>query len=116
MAQAEFRHGSPLMVDYTPGSAVSAGDVVVAGEMPCIAHDAIAANRLGALAVGRAVYEVTSDGTPDTAGALIYWDDTNNKVTTTASGNKFFGWTLPGQGATSDGDKISVIHDPGASG
>jgi predicted RecA/RadA family phage recombinase len=114
MAQADFWHGSPLMMDYTPGSAVAAGDVVVIGEIPCIAHTAIAANEVGAVAVGGGVYRVTTDGTTDTAGDKIYWNDAANKVTTTATGNKVFGYTSPDQGATVDNDLIFVHHNPDA--
>ena len=38
-------------VDYTPGSAVTAGDVVVQGDLVGVAKLDIAANRQGALAV-----------------------------------------------------------------
>jgi len=113
MGQADFSHGQPLMVDYTPGAAVVAGQVVVLAEIPFVAHSPIDASRLGALAAGGGVYEGTSDGTVDNPGVKVYWNDTADKFTTTASGNKRFGWSLPSQGASADGDKIKVIHDPG---
>lgn len=108
--QATFFHGEPLMIDYTPGSAVSAGDVVVQGDAPMIAHVDIAANRKGALALGGGVYKVAADGA---IGILkrVFWDDSANKVTLTASGNKPFGWTITA--ASTDGDLIYVAHDPG---
>lgn len=110
--QAQFRSGNPVMGEYTPGAAVSAGDVVVLGEMPCVAHAAIAANELGALAAGGGIYRVTAAG-PLAAGALVYWDDTNNKVTATATGNKAFGFVAPGSSASADGDAVDVVHYPG---
>ena len=112
MSEATFKHGNPLMVDYTPVSAVAAGEVVEVNDVPFVCHTAIAANELGALAAGGGVYEVTTDGTTDTGGDTIYWDDTANKVTTTSAGNPHWGYTLPGQGATSDGDLIHAIHRP----
>ena len=47
---------------------------------------------------------------------MIYWDDTANKVTTTAVGNKHFGYTLPDQGASVDDDVIDVIFKPNRAG
>lgn len=112
MAEATFKHGNPLMVDYTPGSAVAAGEVVELNDVPFVAHNAIAANELGALAARGGVYELTTDGTTDTPGDTVYWDDTANKITTSASGNPKFGYTLPDQGASADDDKVKVIHAP----
>ena len=45
------------LLDYTPGSAVAAGEVVVIGSLVGVAPRAIAANALGALAV-EGVYEI----------------------------------------------------------
>ena len=116
VGEADFIHGDPLMVDYTPGTAVSAGDVVVVGEVPFVAHSDIAASELGALAAGGGVYEGLTDGSLDTGGALVYWDDTEGEFVASSSGNKHFGYTLPGQGATDDQDTIRVIHSPNRAG
>lgn len=75
MATAIFRHKGDA-IDYTPGSAVSAGDVVVQGELVGIAKTDIAANKLGAIAV-TGVYDVpkpTGVGTDYSAGDILYWD------------------------------------------
>ena len=75
--QAKFRHGNPLMVDYTPSGAVAAGDVVVIGSVPFVAHNAIAADKLGALAARGGVYRgVGTNGV--TEGEEVFWDDTAN--------------------------------------
>ena len=59
MAQAEFvQEGSAI--DYTPGSAVTAGDVVVQSDLVGIAKLDIAANALGALAVA-GVFDVAKE-------------------------------------------------------
>lgn len=111
MAQTTFSHGNPIMCDYTPGGAVAAGDVVVVGVIPCVAHRAIAANEKAAVAVGGGVYKCTADAAL-TAGAKVYWDDTANKVTATSASNKVFGVVAPGSSAAGDGDSIFVIHNP----
>ena len=48
--QATFVHDG-ASIDYTPGSAVAAGDVIVQGELIGVARTPIAANALGSLAV-----------------------------------------------------------------
>ena len=92
MAQAIFRHDGGS-IDYTPGADAAAGDVIVQGELVGVAKLDIKANTLGALAVA-GVFDfakATGGGTAITAGATVYWDDTNNVVTTTALGNKLLG-------------------------
>ena len=81
------------VVDYTPGSAVSAGDVVVQGDLVGVARNDIPANRLGGLAVS-GVFDfpkATGDGEGIDAGAKVYWDSNNKKATETADGNTYLG-------------------------
>jgi predicted RecA/RadA family phage recombinase len=80
-------------VDYTPGSAVIGGDVVVQGELVGVAKIDIPTNKLGALAVA-GVFDfpkATGVGTAITAGALTYWNAGAQQATTTAAGNKLIG-------------------------
>jgi hypothetical protein len=93
---AAFRHGEPLMIDYTPSSGnVNAGDVVLLGNTTGltlgIAHSDIANNVLGALAVGDGVYEVTNLNNAANY-AKVWWDATNSKVTTVSTNNALFGF------------------------
>jgi predicted RecA/RadA family phage recombinase len=111
MAQADFYHGDPVMVDYTPGSAVSAGDVVVVAGAPMVAHSDIPANTLGAVAAGGGVYTVTGNGAI-AAGTRVYWIDADNKITATPGGNRFFGFTV--SACSGDGSTCNVLHVPDA--
>jgi predicted RecA/RadA family phage recombinase len=80
-------------IDYTPTADVAAGAVVVQGELVGVARTPIAANALGSLAV-TGVFDfpkATGGGTAITAGALCYWDATNQRATTSSSGNKLLG-------------------------
>lgn len=106
---ATFISGNPLMVDHTPGSDVTAGDVIVTNDTPRIAHRDIASGELGALAAGGGVYQMTADAAI-AADTLVYWNAAASKVTETASTHKIFGRTV--QASSADGDLIEVIHQP----
>ena len=60
---AEFFHGQPVMIDYTPVADVSAGDMIALGTKTLVAHTDIPADELGALSYpgGQSVYKVTLD-------------------------------------------------------
>jgi predicted RecA/RadA family phage recombinase len=107
---AKFKHGEPLMVDHTPGSAVSAGDVIKTNDSLRIAHSDIASGAKGALAAGGGVYEFPKTSGSTTAIAddkLVYWDATNHVITTTSSGNTKLGYTV---GASVDGDTTQRVR------
>jgi predicted RecA/RadA family phage recombinase len=90
-------------IDYTPTTAVAAGDVVVQGELIGVAKTPIPANTPGALAV-EGLFDLpkaTGAGTAIAAGAEVFWDATNKLVTATAGTNKFLGKTVR---AAADGD------------
>lgn len=90
MPQAVFVHDGDF-IDYTPGGALAAGDVVVQVDLVGVVTRPLAANELGALAV-RGVFDFAKNtNVAYTVGTILYWDDTNNVVTTTATGNKQIG-------------------------
>lgn len=71
------------LIDYTPGSAVSAGDVVVLGTLVCVAPRDIAAGALGQVAT-TGVHRLPKATGAITVGALVYWDADGNPVSGTA--------------------------------
>lgn len=75
------------LIDYTPSAAVAAGDVVVLNDLVTVAPVAIAANKLGAVAI-EGVFSMPKATGAIGQGALVYWDATAGNVTTTATGNK----------------------------
>ena len=82
-------------IDYTPGGAVTAGDVVVQGDLVGIAKLDIAASQLGALAI-EGVYDfpkATGVGSGIAVGAICYWDvaDGQAKTDSEAGANKLIG-------------------------
>ncbi|MEM9108603.1 MAG: DUF2190 family protein [Planctomycetota bacterium] len=81
MAKAKFLHGSPNMIDYTPASAVSAGDVIIEGNAILIAHSDIASGELGAVSDGGGVYAIVKGSSTTAAnGAPIHWDVADQEI------------------------------------
>lgn len=109
--EAQFSHGKPTMLDYTPGAAVAAGTVVVTNDTPRVAHLDIPANTLGAIASDGGVYRMVADGAI-AADKKVYFNVTTRKVSLTATGAVLFGVTE--QAAAADLDAVTVRHDPGA--
>lgn len=121
MAEVTYRHGDPVMIDYTPSSgAITEGQVVLVGSVTAntsgtgavamIAHRPIANNVKGALAVSGGVYDVVNLNNAAN-GAKVYWEDANNKVTTVSTNNAVFGWIVAdgGGGANST---AKAFHNP----
>lgn len=97
MATAKFIHDGDS-IDYTPGSNVAAGDVVVQGDLVGMAKRDIVANALGALAV-TGVFDVPKAigaGTAIASGAKVYWDaaDKQAKEDAESGANKYLGKTV----------------------
>lgn len=89
---ATFVHDGDA-IDYTPSSAVAAGDVVVIGELIGVAKHPIAANTRGALAVVGVFDFPKAGSTVFAAGDKAFWDATGGRaVTTDGNGaNKLLG-------------------------
>ncbi len=76
-------------IDYTPGSAVAAGAVVVQAELVGVAKLPIAANKLGSLAV-EGVFDfpkATGASTAIAAGDVVYWDVADQSRTCSTRSN-----------------------------
>lgn len=73
-------------LDYTPTAAVKNGAVVSLGTRIGIAGDDIAANAQGQIHVS-GVFEMAKATGAITMGAAVYYDATNDKITTAAGAN-----------------------------
>jgi len=107
MSDVTFRHDGGA-VDYTPSSDVTAGDVIVQGQLVGVAKSDIDANVQGALAV-EGVFDfpkADGSGTAISAGAKVYWDDTNDQATETAGANVYIGKVV--EAATDDDTTVRV--------
>lgn len=140
MEQGTFVHEGGS-IDYTPGSAVVAGQVVVQNSVIGIAKVPIVANALGALSV-RGVFDVVKATGAINAGAAVYWDADGDPVggtagtgaaTTTSTANTFMGFAAAAAASgdatvrvrliqtsavsvTIHMDLTNLITDPGAAG
>jgi len=115
MAQATFVQQGEA-IDYTPGGAVAAGQVVVQRDFVGVAKTPIAANTPGALAVV-GIFDVVKAAVAFTAGVAVFWDADGNPVggtpgtgaaTTSASGNTFMGFAVAAAGETATTVRVSL--------
>ena len=84
MAQTPAQpYHSGTQIDYTPVAAVTAGDIVLIGTVPCVAPNAIAASVKGAVDCGGS-WKVPKTTDTFSAGDAVYWDADGDPVTGTA--------------------------------
>ena len=69
-------------VDYTPATAVAAGDVVVQGSLVGVAKQPIAANQAGALAVVGVFDFPKATDLEIAVGSDVYWDEAEQQAKT----------------------------------
>lgn len=113
MAKAVFVSGTYDTIYHTPSTAIAAGDVVVIGRRPYVAHHDIAANVMGSLASGGGVYDLEKDGTSGPAftdGEEVYWIDADDLATDVAEDNSHFGAAVGAAGASVA--VVRAIHQP----
>lgn len=78
-------------IDYTTAAAVAVGDVVVQGDLVGVVTRPLAIGEVGSLIVKGVLDFNKLTNVAFTVGTILYWDDTNNVVTATATGNKAIG-------------------------
>ncbi len=115
--KATLLYGEPLMIDYTPGSAVNAGDPKVVNGHVRILHDDLDASEAGAISAGRAIYRGVKDNSNIADGDAVYWDADGDPVggtagtgafTTSASGNTFCGQAVAAAGVSAK--TVDFLH------
>ena len=115
--QAKYVQGDHA-IDYTPDTAVDAGQVVVLGSLIGITKIPIAAAALGALAL-EGIFDVAKANEVQARDAAVYWDEDGNPyggeagsgcLTTTAGGNTFFGFVLVAAGATDSTVRVLKVN------
>ena len=82
------------VIDYTATNGLSVGQVVSLTNIVGVALNDIASGAVGAVAL-EGVFEMpAASGITAAIGDKLYWDDTNNLLTTTSTGNAVAGVTL----------------------
>lgn len=104
-----------LTIDYTPGSAVAEGDVVVlsgatAGKIIGVATEAIAANALGQLAVAGVFSLKSKSADTFAAGEKLYWDGTNKECTVTSASNTLIGNAVEAKASGTTVCKVRLLY------
>lgn len=93
------------VVDYVAGSAISSGQVVLMGMRIGVALAAIASGASGAVRV-KGIFTIAKLSTDVvTQGALLYWDNTNFRLTLTSAGN-----TLAGYATKAAGNGVTTVE------
>lgn len=103
-------------LDHTPVSAVTAGQVVLKGTVPCIAERAIAAGVKGAVAC-EGVFDVPKASGAISDGDAIYWDEdgtpnsgdaSSGACTGTATGNNLMGFAVGDAGSSDTYTRVKL--------
>lgn len=96
------------VIDYTAGANIASGQVVLMGARIGVALKAIANGETGPVQV-TGVFNIAKLSTDNMAqGALLYWDNTNSRLTTTASGNTLAGFAAAAAGSSTTSVNIKI--------
>lgn len=93
-------------VSFTPSTAKASGEAVLIGSWLGVAVNDVAANTPGVFRIeGVFTLPKLSTDAVSAAGAPLYWDNTNSRLTTTASGN-----TLSGKSYDASGSGTATVQ------
>lgn len=90
MANQMVQEGT--FIDYTPGSAVAAGALVLCTDRVFFCPRALAANELGSLMTEGVIRYEKTTGEAWTLGQKLFWNSETGKLTTTSSTFKVAGY------------------------
>ena len=100
-----FQRGESLHYTNGTNNKIEAGDVVVFGTKIGVAGCDIAPGAAGSIHVeGVCAFEKATGAI--TAGAAVYWDATNGKITTTSTNNTLAGFAVA---AAASGDATVLV-------
>lgn len=122
MGTANFVYGKPVMAKHTESGTHAAGDVILIGSAPLVAHVDVPSFTGGtltdALSVGGGVYQMTANGALS-LGQRAYYDPSTKKISASPVSTYDFGLVVAGPtgdaaGAApaADGDAVYVLHQP----
>jgi len=99
-----------LVVPYASSSDHLAGTFVFFGDLPAVTLEPVKANVQCGVAVGAVIEAPRETGSPWGLGAVVYWDNANRRLTTTATGNKRIGVVVGGD-VPSSATRALVLMD-----
>ncbi len=109
MATNYIQEGKTL--DYTPsGADVASGDFVTLGGLGGVAKTDIADGKKGAVHIA-GVFSVPKASGAVIQGQRLYWNSSNNNLTTTASGNTLVG--VSAEAAASGDANVKILLNVG---
>ena len=107
--QAQFIHDGRA-VDFTPTVDVTAGSVVVQGDLVGITKRDVKADTLGSIAV-EGVFDIAKTSADViNAGDKVYWDADDEVVVTTALDNTLVGKAVAAAGAGTTTVRVLLTH------
>jgi len=99
-----------FVVPATFSSDQPAGTLVFLGDMPAVTLEPVKVGVQCGVAVGAVIEGTRETGAAWTQGTVVYWDSTNNRFTTTATGNKRVGVVVGGD-VISSATRALVLMD-----
>lgn len=100
MAKAKYwQQGESLDYANSTGATIEANTIVEFGSRIGIVGCDIPDGEVGSLHV-KGVFALPISSEAITAGAEVYWDDTNSVITATSTGNTLAGYAVAGVAAT----------------
>jgi len=85
-----------LVIPYASGSDHPVGTLVFLGDLPAVTLELVKAGVQYGVAVGAVIEGPRETGTFWGKGTVVYWDNANQRFTTTATGNKRVGVVVGG--------------------
>lgn len=99
MSKAEYwQRGETLDFVNSTGKVIEANTIIVLGQRMGVAGTEIPAGEKGTVHVEGIYSFPKAKSTAITAGALVYWDTTNNCLTTTSTSNILAGYAAEAAG------------------
>jgi len=99
-----------LVIPATVGSNQPAGTLIFFGDMPVVTLEPVKAGVQCGVAVGAVIEGPRETGSSWAQGAVVYWDGSNNRFTTTATGNKRVG-VVVGSDVSGSATRALVLMD-----
>jgi len=99
-----------LVIPFVSSSDHPAGRLLFIGDMPLVTLEPVKAGVQCGVAVGAVIEGPRETGSAWQQGTVVYWDSTNNRFTTTATGNKRVGVVVGGD-VTGPATRVLVLMD-----